>query len=538
MAFELFGFKIERNNQETLPSIVRKNDEEGVVEATAAGGAFAAHLNMEGTAKSEYDFIMKYRDMASHPECDLAIENIVQESIVADDNIPPVTIDLSNTKLSKNIKNRIRDEFDVILSKLDFDNQGPEIFRRWYIDGRLYYNIVIDPKDPRRGIVELRPVDPLKIKKVKELDKKSIQNTSKQNFTNAKYNEYYIFSEKGLKSNTTQALRVATDSVSHCHSGLLNETKSMTVSYLHKAIKALNQLRMLEDAVVIYRIARAPERRIFYVDTGNLPKIKAEQYLRDIMTRFKNKLVYDASTGDLKDDRRHMSMLEDYWMPRREGGRGTEISTLPGGQNLGEMEDVNYFRRKLFQSLNVPLSRLEADTPFQLGRASEISRDELKFNRFIRKLRTRFNHLFLDLLEKQLILKNIIDADEWFDLKRDLKFAYASDSQFSELKEAELLQNRVLILRDVEEYIGKYFSVEFVRKNILHQSEEMIEQIDKEIANMRKDNPAMLGYDDELGVSRQDSLNVQGADAIKQQDAEDMGIEYTPAQQPQRNDNE
>ena len=477
----LFGFNIERAKQPDLPSFALPENSDGAVEATATGGAYGTYLNMEGSSKSELDLVIKYREMLQHPECDLAVENILQEAIITNNSgtVPPVSIDLSQTKLSDNIQNKINDEFIHILNLLNFNNSAYDIFRRWYIEGRLYYHMMIDPKDIKAGIQELRALDSLKIKKVREL--KDNQKITENNLV-PEYNEYFVYSERGLTgAGATSGVKISPDSIIYCNSGLLNSQKTMVLSYLHKAIKPLNQLTMLEDAVVIYRIARAPERRIFYIDVGNLPKIKAEQYLRDIMTRYKNKLVYNASTGNVEDNRRHQSMMEDYWLPRREGGRGTEISTLPGGQNLGEMEDVEYFKKKLYQAMNVPLSRLEADTPFQLGRASEISRDELKFSRFIDKLRNKFSSLFIQCLEKQLVLKNITTLEEFDGLKHDIKFNFAKDNHFTEMKEAELLQDRLNILRDIEEYTGKYYSKEYIRRYVLRQTEDEIQRIDKEI---------------------------------------------------------
>ena len=464
-------------------------EQEGAIEATSAGGAFASYLNLEASAKSEADLIMKYREMIQYPECDLAVENIIQEAIITNSNKPPIAIDLTKTMLSDNIQKIVTKEFEGILKMMDFNNQSYDIFKRWYVEGRLYYHCMIDPQNTNLGIQELRIVDSLKIKKIREYKK----TRDGQDLVGAKifqppaYEEYFVFNEKGLLSPGATGIKISPDSVVMAHSGVMDQQKKMIVSHLHKAIKALNQLRMLEDAVVIYRIARAPERRIFYIDVGNLPKQKAEQYLKDIMTRYKNKLVYDAQTGDIKDDRRHQSMLEDYWLPRREGGRGTEISTLPGGQNLGEMEDVDYFRRKLYQSLNVPLSRLEADTPFVFGRASEISRDELKFSRFVDRIRTRFTGVFMDLLERQLVLKNIITPQEWPQLKEDIKFDYAQDNHFAELKETELIQDRLNMMRDVEELVGKYYSKKYVQRNILRLTDNEIEKMEQEIQDEAPD---------------------------------------------------
>ena len=487
----LFGFNIERAKEPDLPAFALPENKDGALEATSAGGAFASYLNMEGSAKNEADLVTKYREMMIHPECDLAVENILQEAIITNQQQSgtpsAVTVDVSKTTFSNQIKDRIIEEFDEVLNLLDFQNSAYDIFRRWYVEGRLYYHVMIDPNDTKAGIQELRAIDALKIKKVRELVRP--KNNQVQNTLIPNYNEYFMYNEKGLHAGGGSSLKIASDSIIHCTSGLMNSSKSMVLSYLHKAIKPLNQLTMLEDAVVIYRIARAPERRIFYIDVGNLPKIKAEQYLRDIMTRYKNKLVYDAATGDIQDNRRHQSMMEDYWLPRREGGRGTEITTLPGGQNLGEMEDVEYFKKKLYQAMNVPLSRLEADTPFQLGRASEISRDELKFSRFIDKLRNKFSTLLSQCLERQLILKNITTYEEYQSFKHLISFDFAKDNHFTELKEAELLQDRLNILRDIEEYSGKYVSKEYIRKYVLRQTEEEIQRIDKEIEAEKEAEP-------------------------------------------------
>ena len=482
---KLFGFNIERDKKPDIPALAFPENEEGAIEATSAGGAFASYVDMEATAKTEADLIMKYREMIEHPECDLAVENILQEAIITNQNRNPVELDLTHTDLSKSLQNRLAEEFDNILKMLDFNNQAYDIFKRWYVEGRIYYHVMIDTKNVKAGIQELRIIDSLKIKKVREVRPDPRQAPGV--FKLPKYSEYYIFNDKGLLTPTQMGVKVASDSVIMAHSGVMTKDKKYVISHLHKAIKGLNQLRMLEDAVVIYRIARAPERRIFYIDVGNLPKMKAEQYLKDIMTRYKNKLVYDAATGDIKDDRRHQSMLEDYWLPRREGGRGTEMSTLPGGQNLGEMEDVDYFRRKLYQSLNVPLSRLEADTPFVLGRASEISRDELKFSRFIDRIRIRFSHLFYQVLEKQLILKNVIHTSEWSKLRETIKFNYALDNHFAELKSQELMTDRFNMMRDVEELVGTYLSKQYVKDNILRHTPDEQKKIKKEIEKEAKE---------------------------------------------------
>ncbi len=482
---KLFGFNIERERKPDLPALSFPENQEGAIEATSAGGAFASYLDLEAVAKTDADLIMKYREMAEHPECDMAIENIIQEAIVTNQSRNPVDLDLTHTDLSKNLQDRISEEFDIILKLLDFNNQAYDIFKRWYIEGRIFYHVMVDPKEIEKGIQELRLIDSFKIKKVRQIipDTQAAPGV----FKLPQFEEYYLFNEKGLVTPSQMGVKVAPDSMIMAHSGIMTRDKKFVVSHLHKAIKGLNQLRMLEDAVVIYRIARAPERRIFYIDVGNLPKQKAEQYLKDIMTRYKNKLVYDASSGEIKDDRRHQSMLEDYWLPRREGGRGTEISTLPGGQNLGEMEDVDYFRRKLYQSLNVPLSRLEADTPFVLGRASEISRDELKFSRFIDRIRIRFSHLFFQIMEKQLILKNVIHTSEWPKLKETIRFNYAMDNHFAELKEQELMADRFNMMRDAEDLVGNYYSKQFVKDRILRLTPEEQKRIEKEIKKEEKE---------------------------------------------------
>jgi polyhydroxyalkanoate synthesis regulator phasin len=482
---KLFGFNIEREKGQDLPALSFPENQEGAIEATSAGGAFATYLDLEAVAKTDADLIMKYRDMGEHPECDMAVENIIQEAIVTNQARSPVDLDLTHTGLSKNLQDKITEEFELVLKLLDFNNQAYDIFKRWYIEGRIFYHAMIDPKHTEKGIQELRSIDSFKIKKVRQIIPDPHHTPSE--FKLPKFEEYYLFNEKGLLTPSQLGVKVAVDSIIMAHSGIMTKDKKFVISHLHKAIKSLNQLRMLEDAVVIYRIARAPERRIFYIDVGNLPKAKAEQYLKDIMTRYKNKLVYNAATGEVKDDRRHQSMLEDYWLPRREGGRGTEISTLPGGQNLGEMEDVDYFRRKLYQSLNVPLSRLEADTPFVLGRASEISRDELKFSRFIDRIRIRFSHLFYQIMEKQLILKNVIHTSEWPKLKETLRFNYAHDNHFAELKQQELMSDRLNMMRDVEELVGNYYSKQFVKDNILRLTPEEQKRIEKEIKKEEKE---------------------------------------------------
>jgi len=483
---ELFGFTIARkkqeDQQENLPSIVSPTQEDGAIEI-APGGAYGTYVDLEGKAKNEGELVTKYRQMALQPECDSAVQDVVNEAIVVTEDSGPVEIVLDKLDYPENIKKKIHEEFEAIMKLLDFNNNAYDLFRKWYVDGRLYHHIVIDEKNPRQGIKDLRYIDPRKIRKIKESLKEKDARTGATVFKGM--NEYYLYNAGGVNSsNQAQGVKIAKDSISYCHSGLLDERNSMIYSYLHKAIKPLNQLRMLEDAVVIYRLARAPERRVFYIDVGNLPKMKAEQYMRDMMVKHKNKLIYDASTGEVRDDRKFMTMLEDFWLPRREGGRGTEITTLPGGQSLGEMDDVDYFRRKLYKSLNVPITRMDAENQFNLGRASEITRDELKFNKFVMRLRNRFSILFSDLLEIQLALKGVITRGEWKEMKQDIYYDFQEDNHFTELKDTEIMQGRLQILGEVDNFVGKYFSEDWIRKNVLRMTEEEIKdeqkQIDKE----------------------------------------------------------
>ena len=487
MAVELFGFTIGRTQKEKeardKASFALPQYDDGALDVSGTpGGAYATYLDMEGAAKNEMDLIQRYRQMSLYPECELAVDDIVNEAIVCDREEAPISINLENVNLSPDIKEKIQENFHEVSDLLRMRDGGYDTFKKWYVDGRLYYHIIIDPNNTKRGILELRPIDSLKIKKVRQIlppkDPSDLQ-------APPRVEEYFSFNDGGMDGKKGgQIVRVAPDSIAYAHSGLLNEDRKMVLSYLHKAIKPLNQLRMIEDAVVIYRISRAPERRIFYIDVGNLPKIKAEQYLKDIMTRYKNKMVYDAQTGELRDDRKHMSMLEDYWLPRREGGRGTEITTLPGGENLGELDDVIYFQKKLYKALNVPSSRLEQESGFVLGRAAEISRDEVKFTRFVERLRNRFGHLFNTCLEKQLILKGILTLNDWRMIEQKIHYEWQTDSQFAELKEAEMLTERLNLLQSMnfaDEIVGNFYSKEFVRKRILKQTQEEIMEIDKQI---------------------------------------------------------
>ena len=477
---ELFGFKITRSKDEgesfTLPS-----SDDGTIEV-AGGGFYSQTLDVDGRDKTENDLIRRYRDIAIQPECDSAIEDIVSEGIASNEYDAPVALRLDRLEYSSKVKKRIEEEFDRVLQLLDFNIKGHDIFRRWYVDGRIYYHKVINTKEPRKGIKELRYIDPRKIKKVREVIKDKpdpVTGIDKKKQTL----EYYLYNEKVVDNSATpqSALKITKDSITYCPSGLVDQTKGSVLSYLHKAIKPVNQLRMIEDALVIYRISRAPERRIFYIDVGNLPKIKAEQYLKDVMSRYRNKLVYDASTGEIRDDRNHMSMLEDFWLPRREGGRGTEITTLPGGSNLGEIDDITYFQRKLYRSLNVPMSRMEAEQNFSIGRSTEITRDELKFSKFVQRLRKKFSALFHDILRTQLILTGVIAEEEWDKIKEHIQYDFLQDGHFAELRDAEILRERIDMLGQVEPYVGNFFSKAWVRKHILHQTQQEIEEIETEI---------------------------------------------------------
>jgi len=483
---QLFGYSLDRKKGQTSgPSFVRKESDDAA-QPISAGGHFGQYVEMGDAANkaSEADLIGRYREMSLHPEADAAINDVVNEAIAGDLNDHPVDIDLQHLKVSQTLKNRIREEFVNVLVLLDFDRKAYDIFRRWYIDGRLFYHKMIDTKNPTAGITELRYIDPRKIKKVVEFDKpKDRAQLIDPQITSIvpKSIEYYIYSPKGLKGYENNGIKVAPDAITYCHSGQLDMQRNYVLSHLHKAIKALNQLRMIEDSLVIYRLSRAPERRIFYIDVGNLPKQKAEQYLREVMSRYRNKLVYNADTGEIRDDKKFMSMLEDFWLPRREGGRGTEITTLPGGQNLGELEDVKYFQKKLYRSLNVPESRLESESSFNVGRSAEITRDEVKFQKFVTRLRKKFSDLFSDLLRTQLVLKGVITLDEWDDMKEHIQYSFIADNYFAEMKEKEVMTERLALLQQMDPYAGKYFSLEYLRRNILRQSDAEFQEIDKQM---------------------------------------------------------
>ena len=486
---QLLGFQITRANDdrekpaEAKQAFTGPSPDDGTT-TISAGGYFGQYLDMEVTAKNDIDLIKRYREVAQHPECDMAIEDIINEVIVSDDRDQSVSISLDKLAVSENIKAKIRNEFDEVMSLLNFDEKGHDIFKRFYIDGRIYFHKVIDPTSPRKGLTELRYIDPRKIKKVREVTKKRDTKGAKGIEIIEKTAEWFVYNEKGMTgANTNAGVKIASDSITYVTSGIIDQTKNMVLGHLHKAIKPVNQLRMIEDAVVIYRIVRAPERRIFYVDVGNLPKIKAEQYLRDVMARYRNKLVYDASTGEIRDDRKHMSMLEDFWLPRREGAKGTEVSTLAGGQNLGEISDVVYFQKKLYKALNVPISRMESEAGFNLGRAAEISRDELKFTKFVARLRKRFTQMFNDILKTQLVLKGVMTIEDWSNIKEHIQYSFLKDGYFAELKNAEIMRERINLAEQISPHVGKYFSVEYIRKNVLRQTDEDIAEIDRQIAN-------------------------------------------------------
>jgi len=501
MSGKLFGFSIE-DTEPLSPSAVSPvppNNEDGV-DHYMSSGFFGSYVDIEGVYRTEFDLIKRYREMALHPEADSAIEDIVNEAIVSDSNDSPVEIELSNLNASDGIKTKIRKEFKYILDLLDFDKKAHEIYRNWYIDGRIYYHKIIDLKKPEEGIQELRYIDAMKMRYVRQQKKKKndgsaisqLRSDNPMDYDFPEIEEYFIYNPKSVyptgnpaQTGASQGIKIARDAITYCTSGLVDRNKGSTLSYLHKAIKSINQLRMIEDSLVIYRLSRAPERRIFYIDVGNLPKMKAEQYLRDVMMRYRNKLVYDANTGEIRDDKKYMAMLEDFWLPRREGGRGTEISTLPGGQNLGEITDIEYFKKKLYRSLNVPPSRMDGEGGFNLGRSSEILRDELKFTKFVSRLRKRFSNMFNDMLKTQLILKNIITPEDWDSMSEHIQYDFLYDNHFSELKEAELMNERLTLAQTAEPYIGKYYSQDYVRRKILRQTDvEILEQdaiIKKEI---------------------------------------------------------
>jgi len=524
---KLFGFEIKRagskDKDEKLKSIVTAKDDDGAGYVTASGaGHFGQYVDIDGSgSKDNYQLVMKYRGVAIHPECDAAIEDIVNEAIVIDDDSPGVSIELDEIEASENIKKQISEEFENILRMLNFSEDGHDIFRRWYVDGKIYHHLVVDPSNEKMGIQDIRFIDAPKMRKVKEVKKKKDPLTNAEVIENVK--EYYVYQESPGKggagsvhtAQNRQAVKFTEDSISYVTSGLLDEKRSKVLSHLQKAIKPVNQLRMMEDSLVIYRLARAPERRIFYIDVGNLPKGKAEEYMKNIMAKYRNKLVYDANTGDLRDDRKHMSMLEDFWLPRREGNRSTEISSLPGGDNLGQIDDIIYFQKRLYKALNVPLQRLDQENNgFSIGRSTEISRDEVKFQKFIDRLRNRFSHLFLKILKKQLVLKKVITEADWSKWERDIRVDYNRDNHFAELKESEILKERIQTLDMVSQYVGEYFTKDWVMKNVLKLSEEDMKELE-----------------DKVEDDQEDLVNQQGMAA--QQEIERQAAQPPPAPEPE-----
>ena len=534
---QLFGFQINRKEGQKGQSPVPPSADEPV--SIAAGGYFGTYVDTDATARNEFELIRRYRDMSLHPEVDSAVDEIVNEFVVSDANDSCVEVDLNNLEVGAGVKKKIRDEFDRIKQMLNFDNRAHEIIRSWYIDGKLYYHKVIDLDNPKKGILELRYIDPLKIRKVRQ----KLSNGSDDPRVNralkgtaleyewGNYIDYFLYNPKGYlrggalgpvgDMSNSQGIKIAADSIAFCSSGLQDLNKRMHLSFLHKGIKSLNQLRMIEDALVIYRLSRAPERRIFYIDVGNLPKVKAEQYLRDVMARYRNKLVYDASTGEIRDDKKHMSMLEDFWLPRREGGRGTEITTLPGGQNLGELKDVEYFKKKLYNSLNLPPSRLTDDNKgFNLGKTTEVLRDELKFTKFIGRLRKRFSELFHDILKTQLILKGVISPEDWDDMKEHIQYDFLFDNHFNELKEQELMMQRINLATQMDPFVGKYFSIEYIRRQVLQQNEKEYKEIDKQM-NGEIDSGLAMNPADVNTFDMMDRQNQAFAPEIQAQQADD-----------------
>ena len=497
---DIFGFEIKKKEPKLQQAVVSPAADDGsTLVSTAVGGYYGAVVDLEGIIKNENDLLKRYRQVAQYSDCDNAIEDIVNEAIVSVEDDSPIDIILDDLKLSEGIKNKIREEFKTVLKLFKFNERGHDDFRMWYVDGRAYYHILLDPNNAKQGIQELRYIDPRKIRKIKKIHK---DKNDKGIEVVKKVEEFYLYNDKGINEASSQGVKLSIDSVIYCPSGLIDSNTGMMLSYLHKAIKPVNQLKMIEDALVIYRVSRAPERRIFYIDVGNLPKHKAEQYVNDIMNKFRNKIVYDANTGEIRDNRQHLSMMEDFWMPRREGGKGTEITTLQGGQNLSNIEDINYFQNKLYQSLNVPIGRLQPQTGFNLGRSNEITRDEVKFNKFIKRLRKKFSSLFADALRVQLITKGIIRPDEWDALKSDIRFDFQEDNHFAELRDNEIINQRINTLQQVEQYVGKYFSVNYVRRKILLQSEEEIKEIDSEIEEEKEFHIQQAEFDAEKDAAR------------------------------------
>jgi len=534
---QLFGFQINRKEGRKGQSPVPPNADEAI--AIAAGGYYGTYVDTDNQARNEFEMIRRYRDMALHPEVDSAVDEVVNEFVVSDAHDTPVEVNLDNLDVGMGVKRKIRDEFEYIKRLLNFDNRAHEIIRSWYIDGRLFYHKVIDLDNPKKGITELRYIDPLKIKKVRQkindkpkdsFGQQQIKGTALE-YEYGTFVDYYLYNPKGFYKggvlgpigdmSLSKGVKMAIDSITFCPSGLQDLNKRMTLGFLHKAIKSLNQLRMIEDSLVIYRLSRAPERRIFYIDVGNLPKVKAEQYLRDVMARYRNKLVYDSSTGEMRDDKKHMSMLEDFWLPRREGGRGTEITTLPGGQNLGELKDVEYFKKKLFNSLNLPPSRLTDDNKgFNLGKTTEVLRDELKFTKFIGRLRKRFSEMFQDMLKTQLILKGVIAPEDWEDMKEHIQYDFLFDNHFNELKNIEMFNQRIATVTQMDPFVGKYFSVAHVRKEVLGQTNRDMRELDREM-QQEIDAGIVMSPQDVNTFDTMDRQNTAFAPEIQAQAADD-----------------
>ena len=532
---ELFGFEITRKKDEAdLVSFAPKETDDGAMVVTA-GGTYGTYLDMEGSAKTEAELVVKYREMALQPECEKAIDEVTNEAIVKEGDEQIVTLDLDDIpELTDKLKKAIQAEFETVSRLLNFNNYGYEIFRRWYVDGRLYYHCIIDENNPEQGIQELRYIDPRKIRKVRLLTRER----KGQVYINRNAAEFFVYNEKGFKATGSsgmdnQGLRISTDSILHCTSGLMDKDGKLVLSYMHKAIKPLNQLRILEDATVIYRISRAPERRVFYIDVGQMPKMKAEQHMRDMMAKHKNRLIYDATTGDVRDDRKFMTMLEDYWLPRREGQNGTEITTLPAGQNLGKLDDVEYFEKKLYRSLNVPISRINPESSgFSLGRSSEITRDELSFQKFIARLRLRFSNLILGALEKQLILKKVFAQSDWDEIKDKLHFDYARDNYFAELKDSEILANRLGVLQQIQPFLGMFYSQEYVKRHILYQSDEDIKEMQAQMDTEAKAMEAKGLMPDGTPMPMPPGADDQGQDQSGAPgDQQDQGDEEAPPQE-------
>lgn len=512
---ELFGFEIKkRRPEEEVRSVIAPTPDDGSTVVNNAAAYYGMVIDIEGIVKNENDLIRRYRESAQYADCDAAIEEIVNEAIVSDPNKPVVSLNLDQLKLSDSIKKKIRDEFDQIIRLYKLEDKAHDMFRQWYIDGRMYYHIILDEKNTKNGIIELRYVDPRKIRKIKNVKK---EKNDKGVEVIKTIDEYYLYNDKGITEQTTQGVKMSVDSIILAPSGLTDANTNMMLSHLHKAIKPTNQLKMMEDALVIYRISRAPERRIFYIDVGNLPKLKAEQYVNDMMVKFRNKVVYDAATGEVKDNRQHLSMMEDFWTPRREGGKGTEITTLQGGQTLGQIEDVNYFQNKLYQALNVPISRLRPDQTFSLGKASEITRDELKFSKFIDRLRNKFSALFKDALRVQLIAKGIIRPDEWDDLAYQIKVDYQRDNHYAEMKNSEIINNRVALLQNIDSFVGKYYSINWVRKNVLMQTDDEMKDLDKEMEEDRKTELEFADHEGNINATKQQPVLDQQAAMQAQQ---------------------